>query len=145
MFSFQQRVLPKWCWSRSEALEREERLEEGLDPTLSTAASWNSCSSLAVSSKCWWPSSCSGSFFTDFPATEWGKKWRGNVFDTASTLLGCSFCIESRKDLKRLTQRVEHVQGHVWVILKAHKVQHWSTVHHGFICTLGHHKVSKHG
>ena len=60
--------LPRWCWSLSEVLEREDRLEEGLDPTRSTWASWNSCSSLAASSKCCWPSSCSGSFLTILPA-----------------------------------------------------------------------------
>lgn len=64
-------LVPKWCWSLSEALERDDRLDEGREPTLSTWASWNSCSSLSASSKCCWPSSFPGSFFTVLP--EWEK------------------------------------------------------------------------
>lgn len=62
--------IPRWCWSLSEALEREDRLDEGLEPTLSTWASWNSCRSLSASSKCCWPSSFPGSFFTVLPNEE---------------------------------------------------------------------------
>lgn len=57
---------PRCCWSLSEALDRELRLEDGREPPRSACASCRSCKSFVVSSKCRWPSSWSSSFFT-FP------------------------------------------------------------------------------
>lgn len=58
--------LPRCCWSLSEALDRELRLDDGREPPRSACASCRSCKSFVVSSKFRWLSSWSSSFFT-FP------------------------------------------------------------------------------